>query len=127
MSRVKFCLISPYESEQIRQGVDISCKDHRHISRNDVLILTGGTKLRPWLAEDENYFAVADWAMMPDGSESRKHVVLRQAREWRNKNSCMQWVPIGGKGRTNGNRYKIHCRQSRAPKCKTLQPNLSEI
>lgn len=126
MSRINFCLITPFEAEQIRQGENISCRNHKHLSRQDVLIMTGGTKLRPWLSDDMNYHPIADWAMMPDGSESQRHIVLRQAREWRAIGSVMQWVPIGGKGRTTGNRTKIHLKPPRAPKCKVYTVNLSK-
>ena len=136
MSRINFCLITPFEAEQIMRGINISCRDHRHISRNEVLRLTGGGKLRPWLEDNQqllkseqitfNYFPIADWAMMPDGSESKKHVVLRQAREWRAVGTSMQWVPIGGRGRSTGSRTKTHCKPPRAPKCKILSLNISK-
>lgn len=128
MSRINFCLISPWEAIQLQQGENISCRDHRHIARAEVLQLTGGYKLRPWLDTQEcNFQPIADWAMMPDGSESQRHVVLRQAKEWRAIKSGMQLVPIGGKGRTTGNRYKLHCKPPRAPKCKVLHTSISKL
>lgn len=130
MPRINFCLITPYEAEQIRQGIDISCRGHRHVSRVEVLRLTGGGKVRPWLEENNalvkaeqisfNFHPIADWATLPDGKQSSRHVVLRNAREWRSIKGSMQWVAIGGRGRSHGLRYKIKCKPARAPKCKVI-------
>jgi hypothetical protein len=135
MSRIHFCLITPFEAEQIKLGLDISCRDHRHISRNEALRLIGGGKHRGWLEESEelrkrqqitfNYHPIADWAMMPDGSESQRHIVLRHAREWRQKNGSMQLVPLGMQGRSTGNRYKVHCKEPRAPYCKVIKQGVN--
>src|SRR5260370_40625085 len=127
MPRINFCLISPHESELLHTGQNISCRNHRHISRHEVLKLTGGGKARPFLEDDKdlikkaqinfNYHPIADWAMLPDGRESQRHLVLRHAREWLPIGGTMQLVPLGAKGRTTGNRYKTHCKQPRPPKC----------
>lgn len=136
MSRVNFCLISPHEEQLLLLGSKISCKHHRHVSRQEALKLVGGGKHRPWLEDSEhlrkreqitfNYHPIAQWAMLSDGKESQRHIVLRHAREWSQRNGSMQWVPLGSKGRTNGNRYKLHCKQPRAPHCRVIKSGIGQ-
>lgn len=116
----------------MRHGIDPECKAHRHASRSQVLILTSGGKHYPWRAEDlefnENnapvdfrWKAIGDMAILADGSLSTKHVVIRDAREWRIVGGVNQLVPIGSRGRSTGNKFKTHCKPPRAPRCKVIK------
>lgn len=134
MSRIKFCLITPYDEDLIKNGHDISCRDHRHISRNEWLKMSGGGMFRYNLEDSESarklgqitfpYKPIAE-PLEIDGKQSNKYLVLRQDRHWRQVNGCMQFVPIGGQGRSNGNRYKVKCKAPRAPHCKIISKGIS--
>jgi hypothetical protein len=105
MAHNNFCLLSTHEADLLREGVAPNCRgnEHRHISANEARRIVNGLESRPWDDPDlaktgfisEAYRPTGQWAILADGTESAKHVVVRVAREWQTFRGVRQWLPIG--------------------------------
>jgi len=120
-----YCILSSFEADQLRDGIEPNCNHHRHCKRQDALVIASGGKHYPWYSKEHDtdfrWNPIGEWCVLPDGKRSTRHLIIHEQREWRSVKSVMQWIPIGSKGRTTGNRYKLHCKMPRAPQCKTIK------
>lgn len=101
-------VLSQDEHDQMLAGLPLNCRWHEHVSAEEAREMVLDGQLYPWMEKDD-FEPVAHYAQTADGKESRKHIVLTVAREWRkvtNRSpigaafiSSMQLVSIAGRGR----------------------------
>lgn len=73
------CLLSPQEADDLKSGLPVLCKNHRH---------AGPDKVRQ--LRFDSYRGSVKPALLPNGKPSDTKVCLREAKEWR-KTQCYNW------------------------------------
>lgn len=109
MAHKHICQLNPEEAALLERGIRPSCSGHGHISRDEALLKTRGAGMdaRRDVDRTGDWFPVAVWAKLSDGSESKRHIVLFIAREWQVRGGVKQLLPLGAT-RQRRQRTRMH-------------------